>query len=267
MQEEHQSAQHGACALLQQFPSACITDVEECIAQSEGHLGRARLKLRRLIEPTFINPTFMQLVYVVPQGCKPRNHNTLCEVCSVPTALLCSRCMVVYYCSTQCRDKDRKNHRRLCCNAHAVKIRKLIATHPSTVSVRFTVIRLAHKFFWRAFVTTHVCCMVIFISARLTLPIAQKILEFTNQNSMCEICMSGDAHVLCTTCAQGMCGKCYIKLFQAGIGTLTCPFCREMTGAIMHESRLNAAIDELQNKLLWSNDTQSTVANLLSHSK
>ena len=251
-------------ALLRQFPLAHVTDVEECITQSDGHLGHARIKLRRLFAPTLIDPKLIQLAYLMPPGYKPRQMGRLCEMCSLPTSTMCSRCQVVYYCSNDCRDKDRKNHKKLCCNSHAVALRRLITSHRSVVFVQFTVIQLSKKLFWRASVTTTSICMTLLLTEKLTLSIAQRLIELSQKNMLCPICMNADVHVLCHNCAQGMCGKCYIELFRNGKGLFMCPFCRKTTGQVISNNELMMGLQELHHKLLWSTDTLSTVQTYLS---
>jgi hypothetical protein len=66
-------------------------------------------------------------------------------------------------------------------------------------------------------------------------------------NKSCEICCNSARMVaICTKCSNTYCIDCYIDLFKAGNGIITCPYCRYSIGSNKPECMMELCIGQIK---------------------
>ena len=66
------------------------------------------------------------------------------------------------------------------------------------------------------------------------------------RNIDCEICCNNDYKpVCCNSCGNTFCYNCYVNIFMAGRGIITCPFCNDKNGYIMNDIQFMISCREL----------------------
>jgi len=70
-----------------------------------------------------------------------------------------------------------------------------------------------------------------------------------NQDEECGICYENNKEVSCHKCGERHCYECYIRLFEAGQGVITCPFCRTSTGQKMTSRELAYGISHIKHRV------------------
>ena len=83
--------------------------------------------------------------------------------------------------------------------------------------------------------------------------IADKKLSWSQSTAQpeCEICRNKVQKALlnCNACGNDMCGSCYLELFRAGQGFVTCPHCRYTFGARFPPTEVERHLCNMRTKL------------------
>ena len=176
----------------------------------------------------------------------------MCEVCGAETPFLCSVCSCVSYCSERCQIEDWSMHKLICKDEHMALLRKTACELCESHFTPLFEVRQdpsTNNAYWHMTNASGSINFSLTSDMRVTDLARRFALLHQNQDEECGICFENNKEVSCHKCGERHCYECYICLFEAGHGVITCPFCRTSTGHKMTSQEVVCGISQIKHKV------------------